>query len=157
MTDETLQLARSAAADLRRKGQRRLAEAVERLVEASEPEAVPSRSYLTSTQAGELLGVAGETIKNWVREGKLQGYRVGGRISVPRAAVATYVQRARGFLDLEDVPEAEEAVVVAADESQRLRGQRPDLAAFLPDPYGPHFDDLELDHLERDLPRDVDW
>lgn len=47
-------------------------------------------------------------------------------------------------------------VVMAADEYQRLRGQRPDLAAFLLDPAAPCFDDLELDRLERDLPRDID-
>ena len=47
-------------------------------------------------------------------------------------------------------------VVVAADEYRRLRGQPPDLTAFLLDPSGPHFDDLELDQLERDPPRDVE-
>lgn len=47
-------------------------------------------------------------------------------------------------------------VVVAADEYQRLLGQPLDLAAFLLDPSGPRFDDLDLDHVERDLPRDVE-
>lgn len=47
-------------------------------------------------------------------------------------------------------------VVLAADEYRRLRGQPPDLAAFLLDPAGPHFDDLVLDQLARDLPRDVE-
>jgi len=46
--------------------------------------------------------------------------------------------------------------VVAAEEYQRLRRQTPDLAAFLLDPSGPHFDDLDLEGVERDLPRDVD-
>ncbi len=47
-------------------------------------------------------------------------------------------------------------VVMSADEYGRLRGQPSDLAAFLLDPSGPYFDDLELDRLERDLPRDVE-
>ena len=47
-------------------------------------------------------------------------------------------------------------VVVAAEEYQRLRRQPPDLTAFLLDPSGPHFDVLDLDSLERDLPRDVE-
>lgn len=46
-------------------------------------------------------------------------------------------------------------VVLSADEYHRLRGQPPDLAAFLLDPEGPRFDDLYLEQPERDLPRDV--
>ena len=46
-------------------------------------------------------------------------------------------------------------IVLSADEYRRLRGQPPDLAAFLLDPSGPRFNDLDLDQPERDLPRDV--
>lgn len=107
-------MARTAAADLRRTGKTTLAKAVETLVQASEPHAVPTLAeYLTTIQAGELLGVSGQTIKNWVSEGKLSGYRLGGRIVIPRQAVETYVQRARRSLELEDLPDGQAATVVA--------------------------------------------
>jgi antitoxin Phd len=47
-------------------------------------------------------------------------------------------------------------VVIAVDQYERLRGQPADLAAFLLDPAAPRFDDLDLDEVRRDLPRDVD-
>jgi excisionase family DNA binding protein len=61
-----------------------------------------------------VLGVSGQTIKNWVRQGQLQGYRVGGRIMVPKDMLAEYVRRARGSLDL-DVISDEEAARLAKD------------------------------------------
>ncbi len=42
---------------------------------------------LTTSQAGDLLGVTGQTIKNWVRDRRIKGFRVGGRIMVPRDGV----------------------------------------------------------------------
>lgn len=30
---------------------------------------------LTTTQAGELLGVTGKTVREWIKQGKLTGYR----------------------------------------------------------------------------------
>lgn len=117
VTDETLKLARTAAADLRRKGEAALADAVENLVEASQPDAVPTPDYLTPSQAGSLLRVTGQTIKDWVHAGKLDGFQFEGRIVVPRAAVEAYLRRARGSLDLEDVPDAEAAALVVEGRS----------------------------------------
>lgn len=48
-----------------------------------------------------------------MRAGKLTGYRLGGRIVIPRQAVEDYVLSARGSLDLEDFSDDDAARVVA--------------------------------------------
>ncbi len=67
--------------------------------------------YLTTTGAGELLGVTGQTIKNWVRQKRLTGYRIGGRILIPRWAVSAYLRAAGASLELEEVTDDEAAGV----------------------------------------------
>jgi excisionase family DNA binding protein len=114
---ETLEIARRTAEELRERGEIERAQAIEALVEAQR-DALPSLDLLTTTEAGDVLGVSGQTIKNWVRQAQLPGYRVGGRIMVPRDAVAEYVQRARRSLELD---------VISDDEAARLvdEGRRP--------------------------------
>jgi excisionase family DNA binding protein len=102
ITADTLRLARTAAKELRQRGEQNRARAIEALVAATSDAALPTLDVLTSTEAGDILGVSGQTIKNWVRQGRLTGYRVGSRIMVPKDAVADFVRRARGSLDLED-------------------------------------------------------
>ncbi len=113
ISNKRRELARAAAAELRERGQDDRAEAIEALVEATREETIPALDFLTTTRAGLVLGVTGQTIKNWVREGQLAGFRVGGRVVVPREAVEEYVRRARGSLDLEEIPDAEAADLVA--------------------------------------------
>ena len=110
---EMLQIAKRTAEELRLRGEHERAEAIETLVEAARDEAVPSLDLLTTTQAGELLGVTGQTIKNWVRSGQLAGFRVGGRIMIPRDVVADYVRRARASLELAPLSDTEAAELVA--------------------------------------------
>jgi excisionase family DNA binding protein len=117
ISERARELARAAAAELRQHGQDDRAEAIEALVEATRDESIPALDFLTTTRAGELLGVSGQTIKNWVRDGHLAGYRVGGRIVIPREAVEEYVRRARGSLDLEEIPDDEAAALVAEGRS----------------------------------------
>ncbi len=112
ISDETLQIARRTAEELRQRGEHEPAKAIEALVEAAREEALPSLDLLTTTEAGDLLGVSGQTIKNWVRQGRLQGYRVGGRIMVPKDVVVEYVRRARRSLDLDMLSDAEAADLV---------------------------------------------
>ena len=112
VTQETLQLARTAAQELRQRGEHARAEAIDALVAASRDEALPSLDLLTSSEAGDVFGVTGQTIKNWVRQGRLGGYRVGGRIMVPKAVVTDYVRQARRSLDLEEVSDEEAANLV---------------------------------------------
>jgi len=113
ISQDTRRVASRAAKELRERGEHEQAAAVEALLEVAREEAGPSLDLLTSTQAGELLGVTGQTIKNWVRQGQLEAYRVGGRIMVPREAVTEYVRRARTSLDLEEISDSEAAELVA--------------------------------------------
>jgi excisionase family DNA binding protein len=117
ITERTLEIARATAADLRRQGESERARAIDALVEAVADETVPALDLLTSTQAGELLGVTGQTTKNWVRGGQLAGFRVGGRIMVPRDAVAEYLQRACRSLELDVLSDDEAARLVAEGRS----------------------------------------
>jgi excisionase family DNA binding protein len=113
VTQETLQLARTAAKELRQRGEHARAAAIDALVNASRDDTLPSLDLLTSSEAGDVLGVTGQTIKNWVRQGRLRGYRVGSRIMVPKDVVTDYVRRARGSLDLDEVSDEEAADLVA--------------------------------------------
>jgi excisionase family DNA binding protein len=119
VSEETLHTAQWTAKELRQRGEHEEARAIEALLEVVREDTVPSLDLLTSTEAGELLGVTGQTIKNWVRQGRLQGYRVGGRIMVPKDAVAEYVERARRSLELEVLSDEEAARLV--EEGRRPR------------------------------------
>ena len=112
ITEDTLRIARRAAEELRQQGDPERAAAIEALVDAAREDALPSLDLLTSTEAGQLLGVSGQTIKNWVRQGQLQGYRIGGRIMVPKDVVAEYVQKAGHSLDLDVLSDEEAARLV---------------------------------------------
>lgn len=118
ITRETLDVAKRTAEELRLRGEQRQAQAIEALLGVARDEAVPSLDLLTSTQAGDLLGVSGQTIKNWVRKGRIAAYRVGGRIMVPKDFVADYVHRARTSLDLEEVSDEDAAQLVAEGRSR---------------------------------------
>ena len=73
---------------------------------------MPALDLLTTTQTGNVLGVSGQTIKNWVREGRFTGYRVGSRIMIPKEVVEEYVRRAGPSLELEDLSDEESARLV---------------------------------------------
>ena len=117
ITQETLDVAKKTAHDLRLRGEQEQAQAIEALLDVARDEAVPSLDLLTSRQAGDLIGVSGQTIKNWVRRGRIAGYRVGGRIMIPRESVGDYVRRARTSLDLEEVSDEDAAQLVAEGRS----------------------------------------
>jgi excisionase family DNA binding protein len=110
---DTVRIAEETVEQLRLRGENEQARAIQDLIEATRDESPPSLDLLTSTQAGELLGVSGQTIKNWVRRGHIPAFRVGGRIMVPKDAVVEYVRRAKTSLDLEDVSDDEAARIVA--------------------------------------------
>lgn len=113
ITQDVLNIAKTTAAELRQRGELDRAAAIDALIAAARDESVPTLDLLTSTQAGDVLGVSGQTIKNWVRQGRLAGYRVGSRIMVPREVLVDYVRRACGSLALEAVSDAEAAELVA--------------------------------------------
>jgi excisionase family DNA binding protein len=117
--DEAIARARGIAGDLRRRGELDGADAIEALIRTVGSGEQPRKRLLTSTQAGQRLGVTGQTVKNWVKSRQLAGVRMGGRVLVPDAAVDEYLRRAGASLDLEDLADAEAAALVAED---RLTG-----------------------------------
>ena len=48
--------------------------------------------WLTLKQAAELVGVTPRTVQNWIKNGKIRGYRVVGRIRVKRSDVDALYQ-----------------------------------------------------------------
>jgi excisionase family DNA binding protein len=119
ITSDTIQVAKKTAAELRRLGQLEQAEAIEALLAVAPDETIPSLDLWTTTQAGELLGVSGQTIKNWVKQGRLSAFRVGGRIMIPKDALAEYVRKAKTSLDLDEVSDEEAARLVAEGRTRR--------------------------------------
>ena len=111
LTRETIETVRRTAEELRQRGEQRQARALEALLDAAERDE-NSTGLLTSGEAGDLLGVSGQTIKSWIRQGRIAGYRVGHRIMVPSDAVAEYVLKARSSLDLDEVSDEEAAHLV---------------------------------------------
>lgn len=101
--------ARGAVEALRRRGEVDEADIVEELLQAVDTPAVPALDMLTTGQTAQLIGVTGQTIKNWVNAGTFPGYRVGNRIMIPREKVEEYVRRARTSLDLDEMSDEEAA------------------------------------------------
>lgn len=76
------------AEELRRSGDRRLAEKVSQVMEDLRQETPAPDELMTTGEAAELLGVRSiNTIKRWVRDGLLAGYRRGGRVLVTRSSM----------------------------------------------------------------------
>jgi excisionase family DNA binding protein len=68
------------------------------------------RPYYTVSEAADLIGVSGQTIKNWISRSLLKGYRLGGRIVIPRTELDDYRPIAEAFSALEPTPSDEEIV-----------------------------------------------
>lgn len=119
ITEQTIKEARTAVEELRRRGESDRAEAIEALIDAVRDDIIPALDLLTTTQTGNLLGVSGQTIKNWVRGGRFTGYRVGNHIMIPKAAVEEYMRRAAPALDLDDYSPEEAARLVSEGRPQR--------------------------------------
>lgn len=87
------------------------AQLIEQLVKelaASRPRAV--KPFYTTTEAAEMVGVTGQTIKNWVARDILKGYRLGGRIVIPRAELDEYRSIAEAAKAIEPLPTRNELV-----------------------------------------------
>ena len=87
------------------------AQVVERLVRALtsvHPKA--ERPYYTVSEAAEFIGVSGQTVKNWISRGLVKGYRLGGRIVIPRAELDDYRSMAEASKSLDPMPSDEEIV-----------------------------------------------
>lgn len=77
-------------------------------VQALQPQS--ERQFYTTAEAGRLIGVTPQTIKNWVARGLLAGYRLGGRIVIPRAALDEYRDLGAAMRAIEPLPPIEEIV-----------------------------------------------
>lgn len=88
-----------------------------RVVTEQKPKA--ERPYYTVSEAAELIGVSGQTVKNWINRGMLKGYRLGGRIVIPRAILDGYRPLADALKALDPTPSDEEIV------EEIRKGRRP--------------------------------
>ena len=104
---------REVVSRLRAEHAEREATAIERLMQQalSSPDSmVALAGYMTTGEAAGLIGVSLQTIKNWVRQERLLGSRVGGRTLVTRASVQAF------FDSLSSAPEQAESDDVTAAE-----------------------------------------
>jgi len=95
------------------------AQVVERLVQeltTARPKA--ERPYYTVAEAARLIGVSGQTVKNWISRGLVKGYRLGGRIVIPRSELDEYRSMAEASKGIEPLPSREE-IVDAVREGRR--------------------------------------
>jgi excisionase family DNA binding protein len=88
------------------------AQVVEQLIReiAERATARAERPYYTVSEAAELVGVSGQTIKNWAKRGIIQAYRLGGRIVIPRAELDSYRPTAEAVKGIEPVGTDEEII-----------------------------------------------
>lgn len=77
-------------------------------IQALDPQA--DRQFYTSAEAGRLIGVSAQTIKNWVGRGLLEGHRLGGRMVIPRSALRDYRELAEAMQALDPLPPVEQIV-----------------------------------------------
>ena len=119
VTDGLLEIARRTAADLRRRGEPECAQAIEALIDTVSARDVPV-SEPVSDSVADLVGVDVQTLRQWVQEGRYTGYRI-GPLPIPNEFVQEYVRRARTSLDLEAIPEAEVARLVAEGRRRESR------------------------------------
>jgi excisionase family DNA binding protein len=83
--------------ELQRRGITDLAAVLEQTIaELQMPESDPPSALMTTGEAARLLGVASvNTIKRWVADGILDGFRRGGRVLVSRASVERMLDDSR--------------------------------------------------------------
>ena len=83
---------------------------VHELTAAQQQPKSEERPYYTVTEAADLIGVSGQTVKNWIARGMLKGYRLGGRIVIPRSELDDYRPIAEALKGIDPVPSDEEIV-----------------------------------------------
>jgi len=116
ITEQTIRDAEAIADELRQRGEPGRAQTIDTIVEAvrngngatSTPEPVAE----DTERVGQLYGVSGQTLKQWVEEGRYTSYQV-GRLPIRRETVEEYVRRSGSSLELEDFTPEEAARLVA--------------------------------------------
>jgi excisionase family DNA binding protein len=96
---ETIDTVSRLGRELAEGGRTEEAAALEELLAAV---ARPGRGLLTTGQAAERLGVAVQTVKNWIERGTLRGINTGTRWLVSEESVETVEGVRRTFAQAED-------------------------------------------------------
>jgi excisionase family DNA binding protein len=78
------------------------------------------RGYMTTGQAARLIGVSLQTIKNWVKSGRLEGEPIGGRVLVRRASIQRFLDQLAPALTTELEPLSEEELNAAEGEQEAV-------------------------------------
>ena len=87
---------REASDELKRRGIDDLAQTVDRAIADLRGDALAASALLTTGEAADILGVRSiNTIKRWVLDGILEGFRRGGRILISRASVDAMLNDSR--------------------------------------------------------------
>jgi len=80
------------ASELRQRGEDALAERIAYEVATLRAQTIPPK-LMTTGEAAEALGIRSvNTIKRWAQDGKLEGYRRGGRVLVSARSVAALAE-----------------------------------------------------------------
>ena len=87
-TTTLLDRGQSLAQTLTAEGRTNDAQTVAALLDALQP--APPPEYLTTGEVARRIGVSRQSIVNWVKKGWLDGVRLGGRIMIPRTALAEF-------------------------------------------------------------------
>jgi excisionase family DNA binding protein len=115
LSQSDVETARKVVTRLRAEHADREAAVIERLMQqalAGAASEVALAGFMTTGDAARLIGVSLQTVKNWVRDGRLTGRRVGGRMLVTRSSV-------RDFFDsLGSSPDNAEATDVDVDATE---------------------------------------
>ncbi len=124
ITEQTIRDAEAIADELRQRGDAQRAQTIDTIVEAvrtgngangaNGASAAPEPVAEDTERVGQLYGVSGQTLKQWVEEGRYTRYQV-GRLPIRRETVEEYVRRAGPSLDLEEVSNEEAAQLVAEE------------------------------------------
>ena len=110
------QTIREVVSRLRADHAEREAAAVERLMHqvlGSPDSAAALAGYMTTGEAAGLIGVSLQTVKNWVRQGRLVGTRVGGRTLVTCASVQAFLDSLGSAPELAETDEDLAAAEIA--------------------------------------------
>ncbi len=108
---ETIDTISRLERELAKNGRTKEAAALEELISAV---ARPGRGLLTTGQAAERLGIAVQTVKNWIERGTLRGINTGTRWLVTEESVEAVegIRRTLAEAAEEGYPTAEEIAVL---------------------------------------------
>jgi excisionase family DNA binding protein len=120
---ETLDTVSRLERELSQSGRTVEAKALEELLAAV---VRPGRGWLTTGQAAERLGIAVQTVKNWIERGTLRGINTGTRWLVSEKSVETVEGIRRTFTEAADegYPTPEEIAMLTKRTRRAPKGNR---------------------------------